>query len=168
MSILKRTWLFWFVVFFLPLLTIVVAGVCGNEIGVHLINNESHLYVQGGFIHTLFVSVSTSLIAAGIVYLFIDKRLKDLIEIHDEITIVLKSPIGKSIACPPMSRRDLTRSEVMGYIGMTVGKSNFNMTPKRFDELASKIRETQKSKGNQKLIVKITEEEMEQLEERDK
>ncbi|MFM2476483.1 hypothetical protein [Celerinatantimonas sp. MCCC 1A17872] len=120
-----------------------------------------HLYVHvnSEFWNTVIISISTSLFSSGLIYLFIDNRLKELIATDDQITIILKSP-KDTIDCPPMSRKDFTRSEVMGYIGMTVGQGNFDMNPDRFKEIAEQIRVIQQSKGDQKLVLQCTEDEM--------
>jgi hypothetical protein len=163
MNTFKRTWLFWLVVFLLPLLVIVMAGICGNEIGVHTIADKASLYFEGSFIHTLLVSVSTSLIAAGIVYLFIDKKLRELLA-HDEvITVMLKADNGKEKACPPISRKDFSRQEVMGYLGMLGGPERFKLNFINTPEFGDRILKIQQGKGNSELVIKCTEDEFKQF-----
>lgn len=77
MSKLKRTWLFWLVVFLVPLVCVVIIGGLQNKIGTKLINDESDLYFSCEYIESILFSVATSMLAAGVVYLFIDKKLPD-------------------------------------------------------------------------------------------
>ncbi|ASU22390.1 hypothetical protein CCZ37_07205 [Vibrio qinghaiensis] len=149
MNTLKRIWLFLLVMFVVPLLIIIGIGFCTQQ--------------SEGFIYSILISIATSLIAAGVVYWFIDNRLNDLIKTNDEITVVLKSPNRKNIKCPPMSRKDFCRSEIMGYIGMVTGGPNFKMDRERFIIIGKQICETQKTKGNQEFIVDCTDAEMEQF-----
>lgn len=159
----KRTWLFGVVVFLLPLLFIVIAGICGNEIGIHSIDDKANLYFKGGFIHNLVVSVSTSLIAAGIVYLFIDKKLRELLAHDEEITVVLKTKDGETKECPPMSRKDFCRQEVLGYLGMLGGPERFTLNYTKKKEFGNRVLEIQQGKGNDKLIIECTEDELKQF-----
>ncbi|SIO96520.1 hypothetical protein [Vibrio spartinae] len=160
---IKRTWPFWLVVFLVPLLAIILAGICGNEIGIHFINNESNFYLKGSFIHSLVVSVSTSLIAAGVVYLFIDKKLRELLA-HDEvITVILKTKEGKTKECPPMSRKDFCRQEVLGYLGMLGGPERFTLSYMKKKEFGNRILAIQQGKGSDKLIIECTDDELKQF-----
>ncbi|SJL83228.1 hypothetical protein [Vibrio palustris] len=156
----KRTWLFWLVIFIVPLLAIVLAGICGNEIGIY---DESVLYITGEFLHSIVVSVSTSLIAAGVVYLFIDKKLRELLA-HDEvITVVLKTKEGETKECPPMSRKDFCRQEVLGYLGMLGGPERFSLNYMKKKEFGKRILEIQQGKGNEKLTIHCTDDEFKQF-----
>lgn len=160
---IKRTWFFWGIVFILPLALIVIAGICGNEIGIHFIDGESYHYLKGSFIHSLVASVSTSLIAAGIVYLFIDKKLRELLA-HDEvITVILKTKEGNERKCPPMSRKDFSRAEVLGYIGMLGGPDRFSLSYTKSKDFGDRIFEIQQGKGNDQLVITCTEEELKQF-----
>lgn len=150
MNTFKRTLLFLLVMFVAPLSVII-------GIGCFIHQNDA-------FIPSILTSIATSLIAAGVVYWFIDKRLKDLIETDDEITIVLESPNGEKIECPPMSRKDFKRQEVMGYIGMITGQGNFKMNSKRSFKLVNQIRDIQKTKGDQILEIICSDEEIEKFE----
>jgi len=140
-----------------------MAGICGNEIGVHTIADKASLYFEGSFIHDLIVSASTSLLAAGVVYLFIDNKLRELLA-HDEvITVVLKTKEGEAKKCPPMSRKDFCRQEVLGYLGMLGGPERFNLNYMKTPEFGEKILKIQQSKGNAEFIIDCTQEELKQF-----
>ena len=149
MNTLKRIWLFLLVMFVVPLLIIIGIGFCTQH--------------PESFIYSILISIATSLIAAGVVYWFIDNRLNDLIETDDEIIVVLESPNGKKIECPPMRRKDFSRSEVQGYIGMLGGPERYAIDSLKTTDFGDDIRKIQKSSGNQKLIVKCTDNEIEQF-----
>lgn len=149
MNTLKRIWLFLLVMFVLPLLIIIGIGFCTQQ--------------PEGFIYSIMTSIATSLIAAGVVYWFIDNRLKALIETDDEITVVLKSPSGKEIECPPIRRKDFSRSEVQGYIGMLSGAQRFDIASLKTPAFGENLLKTSKSKGSQSFILDCTDAEMEQF-----
>lgn len=159
----RRTWPFWLVVFLVPLLAIFLAGICGREIGIYGIDEQLGFYVNGSFISSLVVSVSTSLIAAGVVYLFIDKKLRELLS-HDEvITVVLRTKEGKEKECPPISRKDFCRQEVLGYLGMLGGPERFTLSYMKKKEFGNRILAIQQGKGSDKLVIHCTDKEMEQF-----
>lgn len=160
---IKRTWPFWLVVFLFPLVLIVIAGIFGNDVGIHFINDSASFYLKGSFIYSLVFSVSTSLIAAGIVYLFIDQKLRELLA-HDEvITVILKTKEGNERKCPPMSRKDFCRQEVLGYLGMLGGPDRFTLSNMKKPEFGEKILKIQQGKGNAEFIIDCTEEELKQF-----
>ncbi|MFC3022827.1 hypothetical protein ACFODT_03155 [Vibrio zhugei] len=159
----KRTGLFWFIVFLIPVFAIILAGICGNEIGIYSIGDKARLYIEGSFIYSLVVSVSTSLLAAGVVYLFIDKKLRELLS-HDEvITVVLKTKHGDTKECPPISRKDFCRQEVLGYLGMLGGSERFSLNYMKKKEFGKRILEIQRGKGNDVLTIACTDEEFKQF-----
>ena len=145
MNTLKRVWLFLLVMFVVPLIII----------GIGYFTQQSD-----SFTYSILASIATSLIAAGIVYWFIDNRLRALIETNDEITVVLESPNGGKIECPPMSRKDFNRSEVLGYIGMLGGPDRYEISSIKSTKFGMDILDVKKSKGNKKLIVKCTDDEI--------
>lgn len=163
MSKLKRTWLFWLVVFLIPLLCLVSIGLFQNKIGIELVNDESNLYFNIEYIESILISVATSMLAAGIVYLFIDKKLRELLA-HDEvITVILKSDSGKEKECPPMSRKDFSRQEVLGYLGMLGGPERFKLSYMKTPEFGKRILEIQQSKGNEQLVILCSDDEYNQF-----
>ncbi|WP_205352262.1 hypothetical protein [Vibrio cholerae] len=163
MSYFKRTWLFWLVVFFLPLVAILISGIYGNYINTQSVNDGVSYYFNGEFIRTLLISISTSLIAAGIVYLFIDKKLRELLA-HDEvITVILRTDKGTEKKCPPMSRKDFCRQEVLGYLGMLGGPDRFSLSYTKSKDFGDRILEIQQGKGNDQLVITCTEEELKQF-----
>ncbi|ELJ8533706.1 hypothetical protein RUK86_002123 [Vibrio cholerae] len=149
MNTFKRIWLFLLVMFFVPLLIIIGIGFCTQQ--------------PEGFTYSILISIATSLIAAGVVYLFIDNRLNDLIKTNDEITVVLKSPNGKKIKCPPMPRKDFSRAEVLGYIGMCSGAQRFEIASLKTPKFGENLLKIIKSKGSQSFIVDCTDEEIDQF-----
>ncbi|SBS35727.1 hypothetical protein MSP8887_02451 [Marinomonas spartinae] len=154
MEFIKRTRWALFIFFILPIIGVLIT----KGLTFHFDVN-----IDSEFWRSIIISISTSLFATGIVYIFIDKKLHELKALDDEITIILKSPGGHKISCPPMSRKDFSRAEVMGYIGSTVGKTKFDMNPHRFKEMASQIRQIQKTKDNIELVIDCTEEELKQF-----
>lgn len=163
MNTVKRTWPFYLVVFILPLIVIFISGIYGNKISVKSINDGVTYYFEGTFIRELITSISTSLIAAGVVYLFIDKKLRELLS-HDEVvTVILRTDKGKEKACPPISRKDFSRQEVVGYLGMLGGPERFTLHYIKKKEFGSRILEIQQGKGNDKLIIECTEDELKQF-----
>ncbi len=155
----KRTWLFWLVMFAVPIIAILVLGFMGHQIQLQ-INNDAVTFQFGGeYLRSILYAIATSLIAAGIVYLFIDKKLKELLQTDDEITVILKSPHDE-VACPPMSRKDFSRAEVMGYIGMLHGSERFLISSTKTRKFGEDIRKIKKGEGNQNLIVECTDEEI--------
>lgn len=163
MSTLKRTWFFWLVVFVLPLGCLVIIGLLQNEIGIEVINDKSNIFFKCEFIDSILISIATSMLAAGIVYLFIDKKLRELLA-HDEvITVVLKSDSGKEKSCPPMSRKDFNRQEVLGYLGMLGGPERFKLNYTKAPDFAEKILKIQQGKGNATLEIPCTVDEFQQF-----
>lgn len=163
MSYFKRTWPFGLVVFVLPLVAIFISGIYGNYISIQSVNDGVNYYFNGEFIRTLTISISTSLIAAGIVYLFIDKKLRELLA-HDEvITVILKTDKGVEKKCPPMPRKDFSRAEVLGYIGMLCGAQRFDIASLKTPVFGENLLKTSKSKGAQPFMVDCTDAEMEQF-----
>ncbi|HDZ9206721.1 TPA: hypothetical protein RUZ11_002537 [Vibrio cholerae] len=163
MSYLKRTWPFWLFVFLLPLVAIFISGKYGNYIIIQSVDGGINYYFNGEFIRTLMISISTSLIAAGIVYLFIDKKLRELLA-HDEvITVILRTDKGTEKKCPPMSRKDFCRQEVLGYLGMLGGPERFTLNSMKKPEFGRRILEIQQGKGNDELVITCTEDEFKQF-----
>lgn len=163
MSKLKRTWLFWLVVFLVPLVCVVIIGGLQNKIGTKLINDESDLYFSCEYIESILFSVATSMLAAGVVYLFIDKKLRELLA-HDEvITVILRTDGGREKVCPPISRKDFSRAEVLGYIGMLGGPERFDLNFIKTKEFGNRIHEIQQGKGTETFVIKCSDEEIEQF-----
>jgi hypothetical protein len=151
------------VVFVLPLAVILVSGAYGNNIRIECLNDVVQFLFNGEFIRPIAISIATSLIASGIVYFFIDKKLRELLA-HDEVIIViLRSDKGKENKCPPMSRKDFCRQEVLGYLGMLGGPDRFELNYMKTPYFGEKILEIQQGKGNDELIIECTEEEFKQF-----
>lgn len=121
---------------------------------------------EQNFLHTVLISISTSLIASAIVFVFIDKKLNELLNSSDKIEVVLKSPNSKSIYCPVMTRREFSRSEVLGYIGMikTVKeKERFKIESTNSQDFVDRLHKIYQTKGDQTFEVECTDEEMTQF-----
>lgn len=163
MSSYKRTWLFWLVVFVLPSVGIFISGIYEGIVGISSVNDTANFSFQWEFVRMLTISVSTSLIAAGVVYLFIDKKLRELLA-HDEVvTVILRPDKGTEKNCPPMSRKDFCRQEVLGYLGMLGGPERFTLNSMKKPEFGRRILEIQQGKGNDELVITCTEDELKQF-----
>lgn len=148
----KQTWLFWLVMFITPFALIVVSG---------LISHQIQFNVSIEFFCSIIVAISTSLIASGIIYLFIDKKLQKLLQ-EGEITIVLQSPNGKKRTCPPMSRKSFKRAEVLGFLGMIYsGPGKYEIKFIAMDEFFKRISKIEQGQGDQLLIIECSNEEIE-------
>ncbi len=142
---------FVFLMFILPLLVL---------IGLYL--EENHV----SFVDQALMSLSVSIMASGIVYWLIDKKLDELKGIKDEITITLTAQDNRVINCAPMSRKDFSRAEVLGYIGMIPTKNKaerFSIEATTDRQFVVSIRKMQLTKGNQSFFIYCTNEEMEQF-----
>lgn len=117
----------------------------------------------GPILSTIIMSIASSLLAAGTFAVLVDNRLKELIGLDEEITVILVSESGREIKCPLISRKDFNRSEVLGYIGMLGGPERFEIKYIKTPEFGNQIRKVQKSKGNQELRVKCTDKELDQF-----
>lgn len=163
MNSFKRAWPFWLIVFALPSVGIFISGIYEGKVGISSVNDRANFSFQWEFVRMLTISVSTSLIAAGIVYLFIDKKLRELLA-HDEvITVILRTDKGSEKKCPPMSRKDFCRQEVLGYLGMLGGPERFTLSSTKKPEFGKRILEIQQSKGNDELVITCSEDEFKQF-----
>lgn len=117
----------------------------------------------GPILSAIIMSIASSLLAAGTFAVLVDNRLKELIGLDEEITVILVSESGREIKCPLISRKDFNRSEVLGYIGMLGGPERFEIKYIKTPEFGNQIRKVQKSKGNQELRVKCTDKELDQF-----
>ncbi|OOF26438.1 hypothetical protein BZJ19_04740 [Salinivibrio proteolyticus] len=117
----------------------------------------------GPTLSAIIMSIASSLLAAGTFAVLVDNRLKELIGLDEEITVILVSESGREVKCPLISRKDFNRSEVLGYIGMLGGPERFEIKYIKTPEFGNQIRKVQKSKGNQELRVKCTDKELDQF-----
>lgn len=160
MIFIKRTWLALFIFLILPIVGLLI---------VHGVTVNIEFTVNSEFWRSVIISISTSLFATGIIYFFIDKRLHELSALDDEIEIMLDSEKYESIHCPKMLRKDFSRSEVLGYIGMIKMKGEkqerFSIADTNTENFAQRIQAIHKNKGNQTLHVKCTDKEIEQFDE---
>ncbi len=135
-----------------------------------IIFNESGLYSD---LENLVMAVSTGLLTAGLIFLLIENKLKsvkdELQGIKDEITILLRTEKGEGeIELPAkIRRRDFTRAEVLGRIGMVPLKdpkeNGFRIAYTNAPEFIENIHAIYESEGNAQLIITCTREELEQF-----
>ncbi|MEI8633108.1 hypothetical protein P4S72_15985 [Vibrio sp. PP-XX7] len=61
---------------------------------------------------------------------------------NDDITVILKSESGKEIKCPAIPRKDFSRAEVLGYIGMLSGTQRFDIASVKTSQFGEDLRES--------------------------
>jgi len=123
--------------------------------------------------HGAVAAVCTNLFTTGLLYILVENKLRsiknELQGVKDEITILLRAIDGQGeIKLPAkIRRRDFTRAEVLGRIGMVPLKASdakgFKISYTNASEFIEKIHAIYESEGNDQLVVACTQEELQQF-----
>ncbi|WP_428243446.1 hypothetical protein [Gynuella sp.] len=150
---------------FLPIIVMLIFPVLGVS-AVFIYFNPLTLWSQ------MFLSIFTGLLNSFILYVFVENKLKIILGLQDQITITLKNESNKATYSLPakIRRRDFSRGEVLGRIGMiplteaAKGKGpKFEIKYTNSEDFIDKIHEVYDKNGDKEIIIKCDPEEFEQF-----
>lgn len=86
--------------------------------------------------------------------------------LNEPVAVILEAEDGRRVKLPPLKRKELTRAELLGRVGMLPRKDpraffviDYLSTPAFFEELAR----IQDASGTSEIVIRCTKQEMEQF-----
>lgn len=121
------------------------------------------------FWFNFFVSICSGFMTTGVIYVFVDKKLEDLLSSKHSVQVILKSETSdrKIELSAPIPKPSFSRSEVLGYIGMLQMKkpgSRYDIKYTSSPDFFKSVNKIYREKGDQEMIIKCTDEELDQFE----